>query len=81
MKAYIVKINGRTICAVQSTYGISNKMLKHGYSVEEAEVEPIEQSLIARKTPDSHGWCHAKRYAMYNGEKIELKFDLFQDTI
>ena len=56
-------------------------MLKHGYSVEEAEVEPIEQSLIARKTPDSHGWCHAKRYAMYNGEKIELKSDLFQDTI
>ena len=81
MKAYIVKMNDHTICAVQSTYGISNKMLKHGYSVEEAEVEPIEQSLIARKTPDSHGWCHAKRYAMYNGEKIELKSDLFQDTI
>ena len=81
MKAYIVKQNGHTICAVQSTIGISKKMLKHGYSIEEAEVEPIEQSVIAKKTPDSHGWCHAKRYAMCNGEKIELKFDLFQDTI
>ena len=81
MKAYIVKENGHAICAVQSTYGISKKMLKHGYSVEEVEVEPIEQSVIARQTPDSHGWCHAKRYATYNGEKIELKSHLFQDTI
>lgn len=75
-KAFIVRFKGAIICAVQTTaVDISHKMLKSGYSVEEAEIEPIPTTEIA--VNHGHGWKPAKRYAMHNGEKIEFRYRFF----
>jgi hypothetical protein len=75
MKAYIIKHKNTILCAVQSTIDISHNMLKNGYSIEEAEIDPIPTTEIA--VNHGHGWEHAKHYAMHNGQKIEYKYSFF----
>ena len=72
---FIIKFDGEILCAVQSTIDISHRMLKNGYSIEEAEIDPIPTTEIA--VDSGHGWEHAPQYAMYNGQKIEYKYSLF----
>jgi len=74
-KTFIIKFDGEILCAVQSTIDISHRMLKNGYSIEEAEIDPIPTTEIA--VDSGHGWEHAPQYAMYNGQKIEYKYSLF----